>query len=69
LSQAGNLRELGSFPTEDGGETLLREGVCAAIPTVTGNGHHMINRSAPDAVDLETGSRHPDELTTCPVVD
>jgi uncharacterized cupin superfamily protein len=36
---------------------------------VTGNGHHMINRSAPDAVDLETGSRHPDELTTCPVVD
>ena len=31
---------------EDGGETLLRAGDCAAFPKASGNGHHMINRSA-----------------------
>jgi uncharacterized cupin superfamily protein len=50
---------------EDGGETLLRAGDCAAFPAGTGNGHHMINRSNRDAVYLEIGSRHADDLTTC----
>ena len=30
---------------EDGGETVLRAGDCAAFPKGTGNGHHLINRS------------------------
>ena len=54
---------------EDGGETLLRAGDCAAFPKGTGNGHHMINRSNREAIYLETGSRHPDDLTTCSDVD
>jgi uncharacterized cupin superfamily protein len=54
---------------EDGGETLLRAGDCAAFPKGTGNGHHMINRSDRDAIYLEIGSRHPDDLTTCSDVD
>ena len=33
---------------EDGGETLLRAGDCAAFAKDTGNGHHMINRSDTD---------------------
>ena len=33
---------------EDGGETVLRAGDCAAFPKGTGNGHHLINRSGAD---------------------
>ena len=54
---------------EDGGETLLRAGDCAAFPKGTGNGHHMINRSGAVAVYLEVGSRQPDDLTTCSDID
>ncbi|HUN94220.1 MAG TPA: cupin domain-containing protein [Burkholderiaceae bacterium] len=54
---------------EDGGETLLRPGDCAAFPKGSGNGHHLINRSAAPAVYLEVGSRHPDDLTTCSDID
>jgi uncharacterized cupin superfamily protein len=54
---------------EDGGETLLRAGDCAAFPKGTGNGHHLVNRSAATAVYLEVGSRHPDDLTTCSDID
>ncbi|MBK6616036.1 cupin domain-containing protein, partial [Ottowia sp.] len=35
---------------EDGGETLMRAGDCAAFPKGTGNGHHLINRSSAIAV-------------------
>ena len=42
---------------EDGGETLLRAGDCAAFAKGTGNGHHMINKSGAMAVYLEVGSR------------
>lgn len=35
---------------EDGGETLLRAGDCAAFPQGTGNGHHLINHSSAMAV-------------------
>mgnify|MGYP000477540477 CR=1 FL=1 len=54
---------------EDDGETMLRAGECAAFPKNTGNGHHMINRSNADAVYLEVGTRHPDDMTTCADID
>src|SRR5512143_1479162 len=54
---------------EDGGETVLRAGDCAAFPKGSGDGHHMINRSGVMAVYLEVGSRSPDDLTTCSDVD
>ena len=54
---------------EDGGETLMRAGDCAAFPKVTGNGHHLINRSSAIAVYLEVGSRNPNDLTTCSDID
>ena len=54
---------------EDGGETVLRAGDCAAFPKGTGNGHHMINRSDTVAVYLEMGSRHADDVTTCSDID
>ena len=54
---------------EDGGETVLRAGDCAAFPKDSGNGHHMINRSGAMAVYLEVGSRSPDDVVTCSDVD
>ena len=54
---------------EDGGETLLRAGDCAAFPKGSGDGHHLINRSAGTAVYLEVGSRSPADVTTCSDVD
>lgn len=54
---------------EDAGETVLRAGDCAAFPKGTGDGHHLVNRSAALAVYLEVGSRHPDDVTTCSDVD
>ena len=37
---------------EDGAESVLRAGDCAAFPKGSGNGHHLINRSAAMAVYL-----------------
>ena len=54
---------------EDGGETSLRAGDCAAFPKGTGNGHHLINRSSAIAVYLEVGSRNPNDLATCSDID
>jgi uncharacterized cupin superfamily protein len=54
---------------EDDGETVLRAGDSAAFPKGTGNGHHMVNRSAAVAVYLEIGTRMPDDVTTCSDVD
>ena len=54
---------------EDGGETVLRAGDCAAFPKGSGNGHHMINKSDAMAVYLEVGSRAPADLTTCSDID
>lgn len=54
---------------EDGGETTLHAGDAAAFQKGSGNGHHMINRSQSDAVYLEIGSRHPEDVTTCSDVD
>jgi uncharacterized cupin superfamily protein len=54
---------------EDQGETVLKAGDCAAFPKGSGNGHHMINRSAATAVYLEVGSRDLEDLTTCSDID
>lgn len=54
---------------EDGGETVLYAGDCAAFPKGTGNGHHLINRSSGMAVYLEVGSRNPHDITTCSDID
>lgn len=54
---------------EDGGETVLKAGDCAAFPKGTGDGHHLINRSEAVAIYLEVGSRWPEDLTTCSDVD
>lgn len=54
---------------EDGGETILRAGDCAAFPKDSGNGHHMINRSGAMAVYLEIGSRSPADVIHCSDID
>jgi uncharacterized cupin superfamily protein len=54
---------------EDGGETLLRAGDCAGFAKNSGNGHHLINRAATDAVYLEVGSRSPIDVITCSDID
>jgi len=54
---------------EDGGESVLRAGDCAAFPKNTGNGHHLINRSDAVAVYLEVGARSPDDVTICSDID
>jgi len=51
---------------EDGGETLLRAGDCAAFPKDSGNGHHMINRSNVTDLYLEVGSRSAADVITSP---
>jgi uncharacterized cupin superfamily protein len=40
---------------EEGSETVLHPGDCAAFPKGTGNGHHLINRSSAMAVYLSVG--------------
>ena len=54
---------------EDGGETVLRAGDCAAFPKGSGNGHHLINKSDAMAVYLEVGSRQAEDVTTCSDID
>jgi len=54
---------------EDGGESVLRAGDCAAFPKGSGNGHHIVNRSSATAVYLEVGSRNPNDLTTYSDID
>ena len=54
---------------ENGGETLLNAGDCAAFPKNSGDGHHLINRSEAIAIYLEVGSRSPSDVITCSDVD
>jgi uncharacterized cupin superfamily protein len=54
---------------EDGGETLLRAGDCAAFPKNSGDGHHLLNRSGTAAVYLEIGARSPADVITCSDID
>jgi hypothetical protein len=54
---------------ENGSETGLRAGDCAAFPKGSGNGRHMVNRSGAMAVYLEVGSWQHEDLTTCADID
>ena len=40
---------------DDGGETIMRAGDCAAFPKSDGNGHVLINRSDDDCVFMAVG--------------
>jgi uncharacterized cupin superfamily protein len=40
---------------DDGGEAVLRAGDLAVFPKGDGNGHHLVNRSAADAVLVAVG--------------
>ncbi|HEY1725381.1 MAG TPA: cupin domain-containing protein [Steroidobacteraceae bacterium] len=54
---------------EDGGETELRAGDCAAFAKNSGNGHHLINKSGSMAIYLEIGSRSAADVTYCSDID
>jgi uncharacterized cupin superfamily protein len=54
---------------ENGGETILRAGDCAAFPKDSGNGHHLINKSVAMAICLEVGSRQPADVTVYSDID
>ena len=53
----------------DAGEEILRAGDCAAFPKATPDAHNFINRSAAEAVYLEIGSRHDEDVTQYPDID
>jgi uncharacterized cupin superfamily protein len=53
----------------DKGEEILRAGDCAAFPKNAADGHHIINRSAKDALLLEVGSNSEDDVCTYSDID
>jgi uncharacterized cupin superfamily protein len=54
---------------EDGGETILGAGDAAGFKAGVANGHHLVNRSARDALYLEIGTRAARERAHYPDVD
>ncbi|MBX6424568.1 MAG: cupin domain-containing protein [Variibacter sp.] len=54
---------------EDEGETVLKAGEAAGWKANSGNGHHLINRTARDAVYLEIGTRAPRDRVEYPEAD
>jgi uncharacterized cupin superfamily protein len=54
---------------EDGGETPLKPGDCAAWKAGAPNGHHLVNRSASDATFLVVGTSMPGEKAHYPDID
>jgi uncharacterized cupin superfamily protein len=54
---------------EDEGETVLRPGEAAAFKAGTPNGHHLVNRSARDALILEIGTRATEDHAYYPDLD
>ena len=54
---------------EDDGETVLGAGDAAAFKAGLADGHHLVNRSACDAVLLEVGSRAAEERGHYPDID
>jgi uncharacterized cupin superfamily protein len=54
---------------QDGGETLMRAGDCAAFPAGDPDGHHFINRSDKIARFLVVGSKARREVATYSDVD
>ena len=53
----------------DSGEELLRAGECAGFPAGAKNGHHLQNRSLQEAIVLEVGSTHADDIAEYPDID
>jgi uncharacterized cupin superfamily protein len=53
----------------DGGEQTLGAGMCAGFPAGKPDGHHLINRSARDALILEVGDRMPGDEGRYPEAD
>ncbi|MEX1205451.1 MAG: cupin domain-containing protein [Dongiaceae bacterium] len=53
----------------DGGAQTLGPGMAAGFPAGAADGHHLVNRSAADAVYLEIGDRAPGEEVDYPDID
>lgn len=53
----------------DDGEEILRAGDCAGFKANDGNGHHLQNRSASDAVVLEIGNHLSTDTAYYPDID
>jgi uncharacterized cupin superfamily protein len=53
----------------DAGEQTLRAGMAAGFPAGSPDGHHLVNRSAADAVYLEVGDRVPGDEVHYPDID
>lgn len=53
----------------DEGETVMEPGDCAGFPKNKADGHHLVNRSDTDAIVLEVGSRHREDITIYPDID
>jgi len=53
----------------DAGEEVLRPGMAAAFPAGKDDGHHLVNRSAMEAVYLEVGSRSAVDHCNYPDID
>jgi uncharacterized cupin superfamily protein len=53
----------------DAGEEVLRSGDCAGFKAGDPDGHHLINRTDRDAVVLEIGTDHADDICTYPDID
>jgi uncharacterized cupin superfamily protein len=53
----------------DAGEEVLRAGDCAGFRFGDPDGHHLVNRSSHDALVLEIGTDHVDDICTYPDVD
>jgi len=53
----------------DGGEQVLRPGMCAAFPAGTGEAHRFLNRTSSDALFLVVGDRSPGDEIVYPEAD
>ncbi|MBI1985863.1 MAG: cupin, partial [Rhodospirillales bacterium] len=53
----------------DLGEQTLTSGMAAGFPAGSGDGHHLINRGAADAVYLEIGDRTAGDEVDYPDID
>ena len=53
----------------EAGEQVLKAGMAAGFPAGVADGHHLINRSARDALYLEIGDRMPGDVYHYPDVD
>jgi len=53
----------------DAGEQRLGPGMCAGFPAGRPDGHHLVNRTAADALYLEVGDRLPGDEADYPDID